>query len=66
MTVLETRPRGNVTQRRGRDVPQRRYWLFHLGVTGRRRRNVLMGRSGYVPLTRLGDVLLRRHFGCFI
>ena len=32
-TVLETRPHGNVTQRQGGDVPQRRYWVFHLGVT---------------------------------
>ena len=32
-TVLETRPRDNVTPRRGGDVPQRRYWVFHLGVT---------------------------------
>ena len=32
-TVLETRPRDNVTPRRGGDVPQRRYWVFYLGVT---------------------------------
>ena len=31
--VLETRPRDNVTPRRGGDVPQRRYWVFRLGVT---------------------------------
>ena len=29
-----TRRRENVTQRRGGDVPQQRYWVFHLGVTG--------------------------------
>ena len=33
-TALETRRRDNVTPRRGGDVPQRRYWVFHLGVTG--------------------------------
>ena len=32
-TVLETRPRDNATPRRGGDVPQRRYWVFHLEVT---------------------------------
>ena len=31
--VVGTRGRGNVTLRRGGDVPQRRYWVFHLGVT---------------------------------
>ena len=31
---LLTRRRNNVTLRRGGDVPQRRYWVFHLGLTG--------------------------------
>ena len=31
---LLTRSRDNVTLRRGGDVPQRRYWVFHLGLTG--------------------------------
>ena len=31
---LLTRRRDNVTLRRGGDVPQRRYWVFHLGLTG--------------------------------
>ena len=31
-TVLKTRPGRNVTPRQGGDVPQRRYWVFHLGV----------------------------------
>ena len=31
---LITRCRNNVTLRRGRDLPQRRYWVFHLGLTG--------------------------------
>ena len=30
---LLTRRQGNVTPRRGGDVPQRRYWVFHLGLT---------------------------------
>ena len=29
--VLETRPRDKVTSRRGGDVTQLRYWVFHLG-----------------------------------
>ena len=33
-TVVETRRRDNVTLRRGGDVPQRRYWVFHLGIAG--------------------------------
>ena len=31
---LLTRRRDSVTPRCGGDVPQRRYWVFHLGVTG--------------------------------
>ena len=31
---LLTRLRENVTLRRGGDVPQRRYWVFDLGLTG--------------------------------
>ena len=33
-TLVETRRRDNVTPKRGGDVPQQRYWVFHLGVTG--------------------------------
>ena len=33
-TLVETRHRDNVTPKRGGDVPQQRYWVFHLGVTG--------------------------------
>ena len=32
-TVLETRRRDNVTPRHGGEVPQQRYWVFHLGAT---------------------------------
>ena len=32
-TLVETRHRDNVTPKRGGDVPQQRYWVFHLGVT---------------------------------
>ena len=32
------------------------------GSYRRRRRDVLMGRGGYVPLRRLSDVPLRRHW----
>ena len=31
--LIARRP-DNVTLRRGGDVPQRRYWVFHLGLTG--------------------------------
>ena len=31
---LITRCRNNVTLKRAGDVPQRRYWVFHLGLTG--------------------------------
>ena len=31
---LLTRLHDNVTPRRGGDVPQRRYWVFHLVLTG--------------------------------
>ena len=31
---LLTRRRNNVTLRHGGDVPQRRYWVFHLGLPG--------------------------------
>ena len=33
-TLVETRHRDNVTPKCGGDVPQQRYWVFHLGVTG--------------------------------
>ena len=33
-TPVETRRRNNVTLGSSGDVPQRRYWVFHLGVTG--------------------------------
>ena len=33
-TDLLTRRRNNVTLRCGGHVPQRRYWVFHLGLTG--------------------------------
>ena len=32
--LLITRCRYKVTLRRGGDVPQRRHWVFHLGLTG--------------------------------
>ena len=31
---LLIRRRDNLTLRRGGDVPPRRYWVFHLGLTG--------------------------------
>ena len=31
---LLTRRRENVTPRRGGDVPQQRFWVFYLGLTG--------------------------------
>ena len=33
-TLVETRRPDNVTPRRGGDVPQQRYLVFHLGFTG--------------------------------
>ena len=56
---LLKRRRDNITPRRGRDVPLRRYWVFHLGVT----EDVvdgLMGLREYIPLRQFGDVPLRR------
>ena len=32
------------------------------GINERRRRDLLMGRRGYVPLRHLGDIPLRRHW----
>ena len=29
-----TKRRDNVTWRRGGDIPQRHYWMFHLGTAG--------------------------------
>ena len=49
-TLVETRRRKNVTTR---------LLGVSFGSYRRRRRDVLMGRNGYVPLRRLGDVLLR-------
>ena len=46
------RRRDNVTLRRGGDVPQQRYWVFHLGLTG----------DTYIPLRRLSDVPMRRRW----
>ena len=43
------RRRDNVTLRRGGDVTQQRYWVFHLGLTG----------DTYIPLRRLSDVPMR-------
>ena len=57
---LPTRRREKVTQRRGGDVPQQLFWMFYLGGYRRRRRDVLMGRRGYVSLKRLGNVPLGR------
>ena len=55
---LLPRRRENATPRRGRDIPLGA--LF--GTYKRRRRDVLVGRRGYVPLRRLGKVPLRRRW----
>ena len=52
-TVVETRRRKNVTTR---------LLGVSFGSYRRRRRDVLMGRRGYVPLRLLGDVPLRRRW----
>ena len=54
---LLTRSRDNVTLRRGGDVPQRRYWVFHLGLTG----DVVDTYHWDVLVTHQRDVV-----GCFI
>ena len=54
---LITRCRNNVTLRRGGDVPQRRYWVFHLGLT----RDVVDTYHWDVLVTYQLDVV-----GCFI
>ena len=48
----------NVTLRRRRTAATLMRVLF--GIYSRRRRDVLMGPHGYVPLRRLGDVPMRR------
>ena len=52
-TVVETRRRKNVTTR---------LLGVSFGSYRRRRRDVLMGRRGYVPLRRPGDVQLKRRW----
>ena len=53
-----------MSQQRNSETWWRRTTATLLGVSfgsyRRRRRDVLMGRRGYVPLRRLGDVPLRR------
>ena len=57
MRDLITMRRDNVTLRRGGDVPQRRYWVFHLGLTG----EVVESYHQDVLVTCQRDVV-----GCFI
>ena len=62
---LLTRRRNNVTLRRGGDVPQRRYWVFHLVLTG----NVVETYWWDVKDTYHWGVLVTYHWdvvGCFI
>ena len=54
---LLTMRRDNVTVRSGGDVPQRRYWVFHLGLTG----EVVESYHQDVLVTCQRDVV-----GCFI
>ena len=64
-TALEIRRRDNVTPRVGGDVPQRRYWVFHLGVT----KDVVETYWWDVADTYHWDVLVKYHWdvvGCFI
>ena len=63
--LLETRPCDSVTPRRGGDVPQRRYWVFHLGVT----EDVVETYWWDVVDTYDWEVLVTHHWdviGCFI
>ena len=59
-------PRDLASQQGNSEMWWRRTTATLLGVSfgsyRRRRRDVLMGRGGYVPLRRLGDVPLRRHW----
>ena len=63
------RKRDKASRQRNSETWWRRTTATLLGVSfgsyRRRRRDVLMGRRGYVPLKRLGDVPLRC-LGCFI
>ena len=59
---LLIRRRENVTPRRGGDIPQQRFLGVLFGTYKRRRRDVLMGGGGYVPLRCLGNVPLRRRW----
>ena len=54
---LLTMRRDNITVRSGGDVPQRRYWVFHLGLTG----EVVESYHQDVLVTCQRDVV-----GCFI
>ena len=60
------RSRDKASRQRNSETWWRRTTATLLGVSfgsyRRRRRDVLMGRSGYVPLRRLGDVPLRRRW----
>ena len=59
---LLRRRRENVTPRLGGDIPQQRFFGALFGTYKRRRRDVLMGRRGYEPLRRLGNIPLRRRW----
>ena len=62
---LLTRRRDNIALRRGGGVPQRRYWVFHLGLTGK----VVKTYKWYVVDKYRWDVLVTYHWdvvGCFI
>ena len=64
-TVLGTRRRDKVIPRRDGDVPQRRYWVSHLGVTG----DVVETYLRNVVDTYYWDVLVTYHWDvvvCFI
>ena len=56
---LLTRRRKNFPQRSGGDY-YRTLFGISFGTYGRLRRDVLMGRRGYVPLRHLGEAPLRR------
>ena len=62
---LLTRRRNNVTLRCGGDVQQRRYWVFHLGLTG----DIVETYQWDVKDTYHWDFLVTYHWdavGCFI
>ena len=70
MTVIWKRSRDCSRDKPSRQRNSETWWRrvtatllgVSFGIYKRRRRDLLMGRRGYLPLRRLGDIPLRRHW----